>query len=92
MKYQLEINQKNYDVTISSVSENTARIVVNGEIYDVKIKKTPGQPVAALQPAPVKQAPSTEPQLRVAEAAPVIIPTPSACPVEGEPILAPIPG
>jgi len=92
MKYQFEINQKNFDVTIGSVSDNMARVVVNGEAYDVKIKKTPGHPVAAVQPAPVQQAPSPEPQPRAAEAASVIIPTPSACPVEGEPILAPIPG
>ncbi|RPJ15830.1 MAG: acetyl-CoA carboxylase biotin carboxyl carrier protein subunit [Desulfobacteraceae bacterium] len=90
MKYQFEINQKNYDVTIGSVSGEMARVTVNGETYDVRIKKTPAQPMAVVQPA--VQATSPVPQPRAAEAAPVIIPATSSGPVEGEPILAPIPG
>lgn len=88
MKYQFEINQKNYDVTIGGVSGEMARVTVNGETYDVKIKKSPGQPVLAVQPAAVQQAPSHAPQ----PAAPVAVPAPSSGPLEGEPILAPIPG
>lgn len=93
MKYQFVINQKNFDVTISSVSGNMARIVVNGEPYDVRIGKSPEQPMAAvdsgaIQPAPVH----ADLPARVPEAAPAISHLPPAGPVEGEPILAPIPG
>jgi len=89
MKYQLEINQKNYDVTINSVSENMARIVVNGESYDVRIGKSP----AAVLPATTQSAPvQSDVPTRMPEAAPAISPLPLAGPVEGEPILAPIPG
>lgn len=91
MKYQFEINQKNYDVTIGSVSGEMAKVIVNGETYDVRIKKTPAQPMAVVQPA--VQATSPDPQPNAAEAAaPVMVPAPSSGPVEGEPILAPIPG
>jgi biotin carboxyl carrier protein len=92
MKYQFEINQKNYDVTIGGVSGEMARVTVNGETYDVKIKKSPGQPVAAVQPAAVQQAPSAAPQPAAAEAVPVVVPASFSSPLEGEPILAPIPG
>lgn len=93
MKYQLEINQKNFDVTISSVSGNMARIVVNGESYDVRIGKSPDRPMAAVQPAITQSAPvQSDLSTRVPEAAPAIPHLPPAVPVEGEPILAPIPG
>lgn len=90
MKYQFEINQKNYDVTIGGVSGEMARITVNGEAYDVRIKKTPVQPAAAAETS--VKATSPDPQPGAAEAAPVTVPAPSSVPVEGEPILAPIPG
>ncbi len=93
MKYQLEINQKNYDVTISSISGNTARIVVNGESYDVRIGKSPDRSIAAVQPAITQQEQfQSDLTARVPEAAPAISQLPPAGPVEGEPILAPIPG
>ncbi len=93
MKYQLEINQKNFDVTVSSVSENMARVVVNGESYDVRIGKSPDQPMAAIKPVITQPAPvRTDLPTQVPEAAPVMPPLLSAGPVEGEPILAPIPG
>jgi biotin carboxyl carrier protein len=93
MKYQLEINQKNFDVTISSVSGNTALVVVNGESYDVRIGKSPDRPMAAVNPGATQPAPvRTDLPPRVPEAAPVIPPSIPAGPVEGEPILAPIPG
>ena len=93
MKYQFEINQKNFDVTISSVSGNMARVVVNGESYDVRIGKSPDQPMAAIKPAITQPAPvRTELPIQVPEAAPVMPSLLSAGPVEGEPILAPIPG
>jgi len=93
MKYQLEINQKIFDVTISSVSGNTARVVVNGEAYDVRIGKSPGQPMAAAQTAATQPAPvRTDLPTQAPEAASAILPVLPAGPVEGEPILAPIPG
>lgn len=94
MKYQLEINQKSFDVTISSVSGNMARIVVNGESYDVRIGKSPDQPITVAQSATAQSAPvhTNMPTLRAEEAAPVISSSSPAGPVEGDPILAPIPG
>lgn len=93
MKYQLEINKKNYDVTIKSVSENMARIVVNGESYDVRIGKSPDRSIAAVQPA-ITQSSTVQSDLPapVTEAAPAVSHLPIAGPVEGERILAPIPG
>jgi glutaconyl-CoA/methylmalonyl-CoA decarboxylase subunit gamma len=93
MKYQFEINQKNYDVTIGGVSGEMARVTVNGETYDVRIKKSPNQKTAAVQTAAVQTAPSqSDPQPAAAEATPVITPPIQTGPLEGEPILAPIPG
>lgn len=94
MKYQLEINQKNYDVTISSFSENMARIVVNGESYDVRIGKSPDRSIAAVQPSITQSAPvQSDPPTPVPESAPAVSHLPTiAGPVEGERILAPIPG
>jgi len=92
MKYQLEINQKNFDVTISSVSGSIARVVVNGESYDVRIGKSPDRPIAMYQPATTQPAHVHTEPAQAQEAAPVIPPLSPAGPVEGEPILAPIPG
>ena len=88
MNYQLEINQKSFNVTIGSISGNMARVVVNGETYDVRIGNMPDRPVAAAQPAAVH----TDMPQQAAEATPVITPPLPACPVVGEPVLAPIPG
>jgi len=93
MKYQLEINQKKFDVTISSFSGSTARVIVNGETYDVRIGNMPDRPVASIQPATIQPAPlNADLPPRAPGAAPVITPPLSAGPVEGDPILAPIPG
>jgi len=93
MKYQLEINQKKFDVTIGSISGSMARVTVNGETYDVRIGNTPDRPVAAVQPATIQPASShADLPPRAPEAAPVTAPPLSTGPVEGNPILAPIPG
>ena len=50
MKYHLEINQKNFDVTISGIAGNTARVLVNGQSYEVRIGNLPkpaAQPTTA---------------------------------------------
>ena len=41
MKYHLEINKKNFDVTISGIAGNMARVLVNGQSYEVCIGKQP---------------------------------------------------
>lgn len=93
MNYQLEINQKSFNVTIGSISGNMARVVVNGETYDVRIGNMPDRPVAAAQPATIQPAAiHTELPPQAAEVTPVITPPLPACPVNGEPVLAPIPG
>ena len=91
MKYHLQINQKNFDVTISGIAGNTARVLVNGQPYEVRIGNPPkpsAQPAAA-QPAVTVQ--------KAATPAPVLPKQPEASPSPvvqgiGEPILAPIPG
>ncbi|MGD9972353.1 MAG: biotin/lipoyl-containing protein [Desulfatirhabdiaceae bacterium] len=98
MKYQLEINQKNFDVTIQSVSGNMAHVLVNGQSYDVRIGKSTGAPAApgATAAPAVTAAPSvvadTGPAVSTPAPTPAPKPRPPAGPVEGEPILAPIPG
>ncbi len=93
MKYQLEINQKNFDVTIGSVSGNMARVLVNGEPYDVRIGKSPDRLMVVDQPATTQTSHVQTEPVQAPEAAPVIpILSPAAGPVEGKPILAPIPG
>jgi biotin carboxyl carrier protein len=93
MKYQLEINQKKFDVTIGSFSGSMARVVVNGETYDVRIGNLPDRSVAAVEPAAIEPASlNAGMPPRAPEAALVVAPPLSAGPVEGNPILAPIPG
>ena len=91
MKYHLEINQKNFDVTISGIVGNTARVLVNGQPYEVRIGNHPqpaAQPTAA-QPAVTAQTTAT-PAPALSQKSEALIP-----PVvqgQGETILAPIPG
>jgi biotin carboxyl carrier protein len=97
MKYQLEINQKNFDVTIQSVSGNMAHVLVNGQSYDVRIGKSVGEPavpVVTAAPAPSSVVVETAPSVPTPAPAPTPKPEsgPTVGPVEGEPILAPIPG
>ena len=104
MKYQLEINQKNFDVTIAGVTGDMARVVVNGHSYDVRIKGSGSSGVSGSAPQAVVEQPiAVRPQ-----AAEVPAPSPAPAPaqpvpgrpaasvstgaVDGEPILAPIPG
>jgi biotin carboxyl carrier protein len=87
MKYHLEINKKSFDVTISSIAANTARVLVNGQPYEVFI----GSPEArgavrrptGLTPATVTQAPA--PAQRPEASMEPILPG-------HESIVAPIPG
>ena len=92
MKYHLEINQKNFDVTISGIAGNTARVLVNGQSYEVRIGNLPkpaAQPTTA-QPdvtAQTTAAPAPAPQSLKPEAS-----IPPVVQGQGETILAPIPG
>ena len=97
MKYQLEINQKNFDVTIQGVAGNLAKVLVNGQSYDVRIGRSAGEVVApVVTAAPVLPAVAviSEPVASTPAPAPALKPEPGfqAGPVDGEPILAPIPG
>ena len=90
MKYNFEINQKNFDVTISGITGNTASVLVNGQPYNVRIgdpSKTSAQQTAA-QPGVTAQT-TTAPAPIQSQKTGVSIPQ-----VQGqdEPILAPIPG
>ena len=92
MKYNLEINKKNFDVTIGGIVGNTAQVQVNGQAYEVRIGNltTP-----AVQPTAVQQAATAYTTRTPAPAAPPQKPEASPSPVAqgmGEPILAPIPG
>lgn len=88
MKYNLEINKKNYDVTIGGIAGNMARVLVNGQSYEVYIAK---QPRPGLQPATSLAAATTE---IMATPVPLQKPETSIPPVllGQEAILAPIPG
>ena len=59
MKYHIEINKKSFDVTISNMAANAARVQVNGQPYDVFFSRPakPGQPVAITQATEI-QAPA----------------------------------
>jgi len=92
MKYHLEINQKNFDVTISGIAGNTARVLVNGQPYEVRFGD-PSKPAALL--GATAQATATAPeaatpaqvQARKPEAS-----NPLGLPCQDAFILAPIPG
>jgi biotin carboxyl carrier protein len=102
MKYQLEINRKNFDVTIAGMTADMARVVVNGQTYDVRVLNSGSimssetsrtaveQPVAV--PERVAEAPAVSPAPAPVQPAPSRPAAPVAGPVDGEPILAPIPG
>ncbi len=91
MIYHLEINQKNFDVTISGIAGNTARVLVNGQPYKVLIGNPPNttEHLIAAFPAVTPETTSTPAPVRPLKPE---TPDPPAGQGPGEPILAPIPG
>ncbi len=90
MKYNFEINQKNFDVTISGISGNMASVLVNGQPYNVRIgdpSKTSAQQTAA-KPGVTTQATTTPAPIQSQKTG-ASIPQVQG---QGEAILAPIPG
>ena len=88
MKYHLEINKKYFDVTISGISGNMARVLVNGQPYEVNIGKPPqpgAQPAVDYSAAQTTATPSPLPAQKPETS------LPSGMPGQ-ELILAPIPG
>jgi len=92
MNYHLTINGKDFDVTIASFTGTTARVLVNGNPYDVRIGQTAGggsapevRPVAAVQEA-AASLPTPQP------AAVTVTAVQDEPPAEGEAVLAPMPG
>jgi biotin carboxyl carrier protein len=91
VKYHLEINQKNFDVTISGIAGNTARVLVNGQSYEVRIGNLPkpaAQPTTA-QPDVTAQTTATPAPAQSQKPEASIPPVVQG---QGETILAPIPG
>ena len=91
MKYNFEINQKNFDVTISGITGNTASVLVNGQPYNVRIgdpSKTSAQQTAA-QSGVTAQAPTTPMPIQSQKTE---VSFSHVVQSQGEPILAPIPG
>lgn len=91
MKYNFEINQKNFDVTISGITGNTASVLVNGQPYNVRIcdqSKTSAQQTAA-QSGVTAQTTATPTPIQSQKTGALI---PRVVQGQGEPILAPIPG
>lgn len=85
MNYQLKINDKSFDVTIVGISGSSARVLVNGNSYDVQI-------------GPTRNMAATASVVQAGEAA-VSFPAPKAAAVkdgsgivEGEAVVAPMPG
>lgn len=96
MNYQLTINGKTFDVTIAGITGSTARVLVNGNPYDVRIGQAAGgsggsvsevRPVAAVQETKTADSPPT-PQPTAATVTTVN----REPPAEGEAVLAPMPG
>jgi biotin carboxyl carrier protein len=91
MKYNFEINQKNFDVTISGITGNTASVLVNGQPYNVRIgdpSKTSAQQTAA-QSGVTAQATTTPMPIQSQKTE---VSFSHVVQSQGEPILAPIPG
>ena len=91
MKYNFEINQKNFDVTISGISGNMASVLVNGQSYNVRIgdpSKTSAQQTAA-QSGVTAQATTTPMPIQSQKTE---VSFSHVVQSQGEPILAPIPG
>ena len=92
MKYHFEINQKNFDVIISGIAGNTARVLVNGQPYEVRLgdpSKTTASPAVTVHPmvaGPETAAPAPVPAQQFETSNPVELLCQSAS------ILAPIPG
>ncbi len=95
MNYQLTINGKDFDVTIAGITGSTARVLVNGKPYDVRIGQTAGgggggtptvQHVASVPPVSTGSPSVSQP------AAPATSTVQDDAPAEGEAILAPMPG
>jgi glutaconyl-CoA/methylmalonyl-CoA decarboxylase subunit gamma len=92
MKYHLEINQKNFDVTISGIAGNSARVQVNGQPYVVHIGRPPkpdSQRPATQPPGAVKRTNEASATVQSQKHQASILPV---LPSQSEPILAPIPG
>jgi biotin carboxyl carrier protein len=88
MKYHFEINQKNFDVIISGIAGNTARVLVNGQPYEVRLGD-PSKTAASAQPTaagPATAAPAPVPAQQFETSNPVELLCQSGS------ILAPIPG
>ena len=91
MNYQIVVGNKKFEVSVAEVGSGVARVVVNGESYDVTIENyaevtgSAVQGVAGRAPAgpaereQVSPAPAATPQTRPAAGA-------------GTPVLAPMPG
>ena len=91
MKYNFEINQKNFDVTISGITGNTASVLVNGQPYNVRIgdpSKTSAQQTTT-QPGIMAHTTTTPMPIQSQKTEASI---PRVVQGQGEPILAPIPG
>lgn len=86
MNYQLKINDKSFDVTIASISGSLARVLVNGNSYDVQIGPTQNPTVAA--PVPAGASTTCSPASQAA----ALKPSGNSGVAEGEAILAPMPG
>jgi len=90
MNYHLTINGKDFDVTIASITGTTARVLVNGNPYDVRIGQTAGGGSAqTLQPVVDAQAVAAGSQFAASAAVSAVH---DETPAEGEAVLAPMPG
>lgn len=84
-QYKFKINGNQYDVTINSISGETADVTVNGTSYQVEMENCGSQPAAAPTAPTAPAAPSPAPAAAPVPAAPA----PSA---GGKKITSPLPG
>jgi len=90
MKYHLEINKKNYDVTVKGIVGNTARVLVNGQPYEVGIGNIPKPGAQPTEQHPAFMAQTTATPAPVSSQKPEI--SIQSVMMGQESILAPIPG
>lgn len=90
-QYKYTINGADYDVTIDSLNENKAKVIVNGMSFDVEMQGTLNESDLPDAPAADASAAPAAPKAAAPAAAPKAA-APAGAPGKGTPVKAPLPG
>lgn len=90
-QYKYTINGADYDVTIDSLNENKAKVIVNGMSFDVEMQGTLNESDLPDAPAADASAAPAAPKAAASAAAPKAA-APAGAPGKGTPVKAPLPG